>query len=206
MQPINDEETKTIPFVYIHHVYIAMLNLVNFSWKSKNQNLTNTWGGMFTKVPHVCTACIYKKCLIYFYLNMPPHVSSLMFCKWWGKKTFKIGALEDISMASPFFIVWETWEPSIYMTPFLPNHVASMDWWDLINPCIKLEATPGEMGSLTIYWRSWDNMGIGNPPAESIAAVDPAAVETLRPLDRECAKGAHGWSSPLILQTMISNL
>lgn len=44
-------------------------------------------------------------------------------------------------------------------------------------------------------------MGIGKPPAESIAAVDPAAVDTLRPLDREFTKGEHGWSSLLILQT-----
>lgn len=35
-------------------------------------------------------------------------------------------------------------------------------------------------------------MGIVNPPAESIAAVDPAAVETLRPLDRQCTKGELG--------------
>lgn len=76
-----------------------------------------------------------------------------------------------------------------------------MDWWDLINPCTKLEVSPGEMGSLTINWRSSDNMGIGKPPAESIAAVDPAAVDTLRPLDREFTKGEHGWSSLLILQT-----
>lgn len=203
MQPINDEETKTIPLVYIHHFYIAMLNSVNFSSKSKNQNLTPV--PMFQKF-RTYAQLVFTKMFNLFLLNMPPRVSSLMFCKWWGKKTFKIGALEDISMASPFLIVWQTWQPSIYMTPFLQNHVASMDCWDLINPCIKLDATPGEMGSLTMYWRSWDNMGIGNPPAESIAAVDPAAVETLRPLDRECTKGVHGWSSPLILQTMISNL
>lgn len=43
-------------------------------------------------------------------------------------------------------------------------------------------------------------MGIGNPPAESIAAVEPAAVETLRPLDRQFTKGEKDWSSLLILQ------
>lgn len=31
-------------------------------------------------------------------------------------------------------------------------------------------------------------MGIVNPPAESIAAVDPAAVETLSPLDLQFIK------------------
>lgn len=35
-------------------------------------------------------------------------------------------------------------------------------------------------------------MGIGNPPAESIAAVEPAAVETLRPLDLQLTGGEHG--------------
>jgi hypothetical protein len=73
----------------------------------------------------------------------------------------------------------------------------------LINPCIKLEAAPGEMGSLTIYWRSRDKMGIGNPPAESIAAVEPAAVETLRPLDRQFTKGEKDWLSLLILQIKV---
>ena len=42
-------------------------------------------------------------------------------------------------------------------------------------------------------------MGIANPPAESIAAVDPAAVETLRPLDLQWTKGEQGWPSLLIL-------
>lgn len=37
-------------------------------------------------------------------------------------------------------------------------------------------------------------MGIGNPPADSIAAVDPAAVEILRPLDRQFNKGEHDCS------------
>lgn len=32
-------------------------------------------------------------------------------------------------------------------------------------------------------------MGIANPPADCIAAVDPAAVDTLRPLDLLCANG-----------------
>lgn len=75
-----------------------------------------------------------------------------------------------------------------------------MYWSDLINPCIKLEAAPGEMGSLTMYWRSWSKMGIGKPPAESIAAVEPAAVETLRPLDRQFTKGESGSTSLIILQ------
>lgn len=35
-------------------------------------------------------------------------------------------------------------------------------------------------------------MGIGNPPAERIAAVEPAAVETLRPLDLQLTSGEHG--------------
>ena len=42
-------------------------------------------------------------------------------------------------------------------------------------------------------------MGIGNPPAESIAAVEPAAVETLRPLDRQFTKEENGWFSFFIL-------
>lgn len=32
-----------------------------------------------------------------------------------------------------------------------------------------------------------------------MAAVDPAAVEILRPLDRQFTNGEHVWSSPLIL-------
>lgn len=47
-------------------------------------------------------------------------------------------------------------------------------------------------------------MGIGNPPAESIAAVEPEAVETLRPLDRQFTKGENGRFSLLILQIDIS--
>lgn len=121
----------------------------------------------------------------------------------WDKKTFKIGAFEDISMASPFCIEKKTWEPSMYTPPSLQNHATSMDWCDLINPCIKLEVFPGEMGSRTINWRSWDKIGIGKPPAESIAAVDPAAVETLRPLDREFTKGEHNSPSLLILKATI---
>lgn len=162
---------------------------------------------MSTEVPHIRTAHIYKM-FLFFSLQlwtMPPH-KQLMFCTRWGKKTFKTGALEDISMRSPFFIEQRTWEPSMYMIPFVQNHVASMDWWHLINPCIKLEAAPDEMGSLTMYWRSCDNMGIGNPPAESIAAVAPAAVETLRPLDRQFTKGEHGWPLLLILQTKTFNI
>ncbi|PKA65342.1 hypothetical protein AXF42_Ash005675 [Apostasia shenzhenica] len=46
----------------------------------------------------------------------------------------------------------------------------------------------GEMGSLTMYWSSLLAIGMGNPPAESMAAVDPAAVHTLRPLDRQLTK------------------
>lgn len=91
------------------------------------------------------------------------------------------------------------------MTPSLENHVKSMDSSDFINPCIKLEAAPGEIGSLTMYCSSRDKMGIGNPPAESIAAVDPAAAETLKPLDRQCTKGDMDRSFFLILQVMREN-
>lgn len=55
------------------------------------------------------------------------------------------------------------------------------------------------MGSRTIYWRSLDKIGITDPPAESIAAVDPAAVETLKPLDRECSKDELGLALRVIL-------
>lgn len=55
------------------------------------------------------------------------------------------------------------------------------------------------MGSLTIYWSSFDKIGITDPPAESIAAVDPAAVETLRPLDLECSKEEKGFPFCVIL-------
>ena len=65
-------------------------------------------------------------------------------------------------MVSPCWIEWKTWEPSIYITPFLENHEAFMDWSDLIIPCINLIAAPGEMGSLTIYWRSSDKTGMAN--------------------------------------------
>lgn len=77
-----------------------------------------------------------------------------------------------------------------------------MDSSDFTTPCIRLElASPGRMGSLTIYWRSLDKIGIANPPADKIAAVDPAAVETLRPLDRQFTKGEQGWIPFLILPT-----
>lgn len=36
-----------------------------------------------------------------------------------------------------------------------------------------------------MYCRSLLVMGIGNPPADNMAAVDPAAVQTRRPLDRQ---------------------
>lgn len=42
-------------------------------------------------------------------------------------------------------------------------------------------------------------MGIVDPPAECIAAVDPAAVETLRPLDLQCSREEGGPPSFLIL-------
>lgn len=42
-------------------------------------------------------------------------------------------------------------------------------------------------------------MGIVNPPAESIAAVDPAAVETLNPLDLQFSKEVRDAPSFLIL-------
>lgn len=42
-------------------------------------------------------------------------------------------------------------------------------------------------------------MGIANPPADSIAAVDPAAVETLKPLDLQCTNEEEGFSFLLAL-------
>lgn len=48
-------------------------------------------------------------------------------------------------------------------------------------------------------------MGIGNPPADCIAAVEPVAVETLRPLDLQFTRGEHGWSPSLILQKCMLN-
>jgi len=38
-----------------------------------------------------------------------------------------------------------------------------------------------------------------DPPAESMAAVDPAAVETLKPLDRQLTKELHDWLLSLSL-------
>ena len=60
-------------------------------------------------------------------------------------------------------------------------------------------AAPGKIGSLTGYWRSRDKIGIANPPAESIADVDPTTAEILRPFDRQFTNGEHVWSSFLIL-------
>lgn len=57
----------------------------------------------------------------------------------------------------------------------------------------------GEMGSLTMYWSSLPDIGMGNPPAESMAAVEPAAVQILRPLDRQLSKDELFWFSLLIL-------
>lgn len=50
----------------------------------------------------------------------------------------------------------------------------------------------GAIGSLTMYCRSRDNICIACPPAECIAAVEPAAVETLRPLDLQLIRGEAG--------------
>lgn len=65
------------------------------------------------------------------------------------------------------------------------------------------------MGSLTIYWRSPDRTGMANPPAESIAAVDPAAVETLRPLDLQFTNGEHAnlslWILPITWNQIMNN-
>ncbi|MFS7921621.1 hypothetical protein Hanom_Chr03g00239141 [Helianthus anomalus] len=55
------------------------------------------------------------------------------------------------------------------------------------------------MGSLTMYWRSLDKTGIWYPPADSIAAVDPVAVEILRPLDLQLTRGELDSPSFLIL-------
>lgn len=66
---------------------------------------------------------------------------------------------------------------------------------------------PGEMGSLTMNCRSRDNIGIMNPPADRIAAVEPAAVQTLRPLERQFT--VFGRVSPslfLILRTLYRTL
>lgn len=89
----------------------------------------------------------------------------------------------------------------MYRDPSWQNHVTSIVSSDLMNPCIKGEVGPIEIGSLTINWSSFDKMGIANPPAESIAAVDPAAVETLRPLDLVCTKEDIGFSFCMILLT-----
>jgi len=123
--------------------------------------------------------------------------------KWWGKIILRTGALEDISMISPTWMAWLIWEPSIYITPLLQVHVATNVWSCLINPCIRSEAAPGEIGSLVMYCRSRDKIGIGNPPAECIAAVEPAAVETRRPLDLQLTRGEHGVSPSLILQKYV---
>lgn len=87
------------------------------------------------------------------------------------------------------------------MRPSLQCHAVSMNSSDFTTPCITLVLdAPGAMGSLTIYCSSLDKMGIAYPPAESIAAVDPAAVETLRPLERQFTKGEQDWPSFLILK------
>ena len=48
-------------------------------------------------------------------------------------------------------------------------------------------------------------MGIRKPPADSIAAVDPAAVDTLKPLDRQLVRGELSFPSFLILKERKSN-
>ena len=48
-------------------------------------------------------------------------------------------------------------------------------------------------------------MGIRKPPADSIAAVDPAAVDTLKPLDRQLVRGELAFPSFLILKERKSN-
>lgn len=102
-------------------------------------------------------------------------------------------------MASPCFIGWHKWEPSVYIIPSLQNQMAPIDWPGFTNPCIREEEASKEIGSLTIYWRSRDRIGTLTPPAESIAAVDPAAVETRRPLDRQFTSGVQDWPSCLSL-------
>lgn len=60
-----------------------------------------------------------------------------------------------------------------------------MDWLGWITPWKFVGAEELLIGSLTMYCRSLLVMGIGNPPADSMAAVDPAAVQIRRPLDRQ---------------------
>lgn len=89
----------------------------------------------------------------------------------------------------------------MYICPSVESHLMSIDSLDFTTPCMTLELAPGDIGSLTMYWRSLDKMGIANPPAESIAAVDPAAVDTLRPLDLLFTNEEHCLPSLQILST-----
>lgn len=126
---------------------------------------------------------------------------SLADKKWGGKKMFRTGAFDDNSMISPVLIGWAAWLPSMYAKLSSVDHAISMVWSDFTHPCITPELAPlGSMGSLTMYWRSFDNIGITKPPAESIAAVDPAAVETLKPLDRQFTNEPHDSPLPLSLR------
>nr|GEU94938.1 NADH kinase [Tanacetum cinerariifolium] len=52
-----------------------------------------------------------------------------------------------------------------------------------------LIADPCPASASRFSFRSVDKMGIWKPPADSIAAVDPAAVDTLKPLDRQLVRG-----------------
>lgn len=115
---------------------------------------------------------------------------------------FNCGALEDISIVSPSSTEWNTFEPSTYSFPSLQNQEISIVSYDCTNPCVKFE--PAAMGSLTKYCSSLEKMGIVNPPAECIAAVDPAPVDTLRPLDLEWSRG-EGSPSFLILYSRNTN-
>jgi hypothetical protein len=79
-----------------------------------------------------------------------------------------------------------------------------MNWSGLKVECINEAVEPGDIGSLTMNCRSRDNIGITNPPADCIAAVEPAAVQILRPLERQFT--VFGLLAPSLFLILKENL
>lgn len=168
---------------------------------NRSFNLNISWKTIETILHLLYTIYLFIKLeFIYLHAIELQKAYILLGNKWLGKKIFKTGACEDTCMVSPCWTGWTGWEPSMKISPSFVYQSISINWFGFIVPCIKLNwDVSREMGSLTMYWRSLDKIGIGNPPADSIAADEPAAVETLRPLDLQCTRGKLDWPSFLIL-------
>lgn len=105
------------------------------------------------------------------------------FLGWNHRKT---GAVLDSVNSSPSFKSTCTCDPSMYAFPCrVPHRTRNLSPSNM-DPCIRPRwLMCGSIGSLTWYWRAVASGCITNPPADFIAPVEPIAVQTRRPLDRQ---------------------